>query len=130
MSLECRINEIACNMMACSQRCKGIARNIREGILPRCLILEIKGRIGSKGSVIVGINAGRSKSAERKFYCSNGQNYEQVMEYWQQIISLRSYYIRLRNLVNQLGLNRPILWTELVKCENLSAESGLHFRKS
>ena len=112
-------------MMACSHHCKGIALHLREGILPRCLILETKGRKDSKGSVIVGINPGRSKPAEREFYRSNGQTYEQVVAYWQQKINLHPYYMKLRILVNQLGLNGPILWSELVKCENLSSESGL-----
>jgi hypothetical protein len=87
--------------------------------------LETEGREDINGSVIVGINPGRSKSKEREFYRSNGQTYEQVVVHWQIHISRLPYYMRLRNLATESGLKGPILWTELVKCENESAESGL-----
>ena len=112
-------------MVACAHDCRGIALNRVEGILPRCLILETEGREEGIGSVIVGINPGRSKPDEREFYRFNGQTYEQVVVYWKARISQHPYYKRLRTLANELGLNGPILWTELVKCENASAESGL-----
>ena len=113
-------------MVACNHRCPGIALDHRKGILPRCLILETGGREANKGSVIVGINPGRSKPHEQEFYCSNGQTYEQVIAYWQEYIGYHHrYYAKLRALVTELGFNGPILWTELVKCENTSAVSGL-----
>lgn len=126
MNLMSRINEIGHDMVACKYQCSGIALDLRRGILPRCLILETKDREDGKGSVIVGINPGRSKPDEQKFYRSNGQTYEQVIAYWHEHIGYyHRYYARLRALVNELGFNGPILWTELVKCENASAVSGL-----
>jgi len=125
MSLVSSINEIGQRMVACNYHCAGIALDTHKGILPRCLILEIEGRKGSKGSVVVGINPGRSRPDEREFYRSNGQTYEQVMAYWQERVGyLHRYYTKLRTLVGQLGFEGPILWTELVKCENTSSKSG------
>ncbi|MBI5097880.1 MAG: hypothetical protein HZB30_01405 [Nitrospirae bacterium] len=114
-----RINEIGNDMVACDNHCLRIALDLRKGILPRCLILETKDREHGKGSIIVGMNPGRSKEPERKFYRDNGQTYEQVIAYWQDHIGYRrKYYKRLRALVTDLGLKGPILWTELAKCES------------
>lgn len=124
MSLVSHVNEIGCAMVACMYRCRGIARDIPKGILPRCLILETDSREADKGCVIAGINPGRSKSREREFYRSNGQTYEQVVAYWQELGYSHRYYMKLRELVTELGFKGPILWTELVKCENEPDESG------
>jgi hypothetical protein len=125
MNLASRIDEIGRDLVRCDIHCPGIALNHSEGILPRCLILETEGRAEGKGSVIVGINPGRSKAHERDFYRLNGQTYEQEIRYWQEYIARHPYYRRLRNFADGIGFNGPILWTELVKCENVSAESGL-----
>jgi hypothetical protein len=125
MDLANYIEEIGRDMVRCNIHCRGIALNHPEGILPRCLILETEGRADGKGSVIVGINPGRSKLHEREFYRSNGQTYEQELIYWQKYIYNHPYYKRLRYFVGELGFHGAILWTELVKCENASAESGL-----
>ena len=125
MDLASHIDEIGRELVRCGIHCRGIALNHSEGILPRCLILETEGRAEGKGSVIVGINPGRSKAREREFYRLNGQTYEQEVRYWQQYIARHPYYRRLRNFADELGFKGAILWTELVKCENASAESGL-----
>lgn len=125
MSLASRIEEIGRKLVGCNIDCRGIALNHAEGILPRCLILESEGRAEGRGSVIVGINPGRSKPHERDFYRRNGQTYEQEVRYWQQYIARHPYYRRLRHFADELGFKGAILWTELVKCENESAESGL-----
>jgi len=76
-------------------------RDLRKGILPRCLILETKDREDGKGSVVVGINPGRSKPDEQEFYRANGQTYGQVIAYWQEHIGYHHrYYARLRMLVS------------------------------
>lgn len=106
-------------MVSCPNKCNGIACSLKEGILPRCLILEIDGRIQSRGAVIVGINPGHSKPHERNYYVKNGQSYDRVIEYWNAYIRKRKYYSSLRSFVDQLGFRGPILWTELVKCENM-----------
>jgi len=125
MNLATHIEEIGRNMVRCNIHCRGIALNHAEGILPRCLYLETEGRADGKGSVIIGINPGRSKPDEREFYRQNGQTFEQEFLYWQKFIYNHPYYNRLRHFVGELGFNGAILWTELVKCENASAESGL-----
>lgn len=125
MNLASHINEMGRELVRCNIHCRGIALNHSDGILPRCLILEAEGRAEGKGSVIVGINPGRSKAHEREFYRLNGQTYEQEIRYWQKFIARHPYYRRLRNFADEMGFNGPILWTELVKCENASAESGL-----
>lgn len=117
--LKLEIDKIGQQMVSCSNKCNGIACNLEEGILPRCLILEIDSRTQSGGVVIVGINPGHSKSHERNYYIKNGQSYDKVVEYWNAHIRKRKYYSSLRSFVNQLGFQGHILWTELVKCENM-----------
>ncbi|MCK4576519.1 hypothetical protein KAU34_08945 [candidate division WOR-3 bacterium] len=117
--LKLEIDKIGQQMVSCSNKCNGIACNLEEGILPRCLILEIDSHTQSGGVVIVGINPGHSKPYERNYYIKNGQSYDKVVEYWNAHIRKRKYYSSLRSFVNQLGFQGPILWTELVKCENM-----------
>ena len=125
MDLASHIKKIGHDMVRCNIHCPGIALNQPEGILPRCLYLETEGRANGRGSVIVGINPGRSKPQERECYQSYGQTYEQEVRYWERYIYNHPYYKQLRQFVNELGFGGAILWTELVKCENASAESGL-----
>src|SRR3990170_4342078 len=105
MILSNRINEIGRSMVACNYCCPIVALDPHKGILPRCLISEIEGRDDGRGSIIVGMNPGRSKEPERKFYRDNGQTYEQVIAYWTDHIGYRhKYYRQLRALVTELGL--------------------------
>lgn len=109
-------------MVGCINDCEGINCDPKNGIIPRCMVLEQKGRKeDERGTAIIGINPGISKEDERSFYRSKGQGYEKVLSYWDMKISKLKYYNFLRNLVNQLGFTGPILWSELVKCENLVA---------
>ncbi len=114
--LEKSIVKIGGQMVACKQRCAGISCHQKNGVLPRCLILE--SRPGSGGCAVVGINPGRAKRAEVAYYKKEGGTYDATVRYWQQQITLRPYYERLRKLTGSFGLNGPILWTELAKCEN------------
>ena len=86
-----------------------------------------------KGAVFVGINPAKpSKRSrrglqEREFYkknVKNGNAYEQVLKYWENEIhgKFHRYYTPLGKLADQLSLTGPILWTELVKCENAPSE--------
>src|SRR3989344_703505 len=93
--------------------------NPLKGIIPRCLIYEEDGRdIKSRGSIIVGLNPGKSNKEERDFYKSKPISYGAVLEYWRSKISTLSYFNRLRKFVDELGLVGPILFTDLVKCES------------
>lgn len=116
--LKLEIDKIGQQMVSCSNKCNGIACSLKKGILPRCLMLEIDSRTQSRGVVIVGINPGRSKPDEQNYYIKNGQSYDEVVEYWRVHICGLKYYSSLRSFVDQLGFRGPILWTELVKCEN------------
>jgi hypothetical protein len=124
------INKIGARMVACANQCRGVARDQGNGILPRCLILENDGRLGSAGSIVCGLNPARCKKQERAYYITHGANYESVVDFWNMQIRYIQYYVKLRKLVNALGLSGPILWTDTVKCEkqaNLSAFSHLKF---
>lgn len=113
------IRKIGCEMLNCSQNCPGISLNQKNGILPRCLIFEARESTDLKnGCVIVGINPGHCKPDEREYYLGNGISYDSILEYWRQRISGCKYYMALRKFGEELGLIGPILWTELVKCEN------------
>lgn len=106
-------------MVVCNHHCPGIALDLNEGIVPRCLLLETEGHSDAQGTAIVGINPGPSGARERNFYLTNGPTYEQVVNYWRTHVSHRhKYYTGLRKLSTELGFSGPILWTELVKCES------------
>jgi hypothetical protein len=100
----------------------------KKGILPRCLYYETEDRkLSKRGCVIVGINPGRAKEDERDYFRKNGATYKAEVnywqDYWQEAKNKRTgkkhpYYERLRTLASDLGIEGPILWTELVKCES------------
>ena len=128
MNLKNLVNEIGSSMITCQQYCDGVLLDADNGILPRFLILETEVRKDWQdcpGSVIIGINPGRSSSSERQFYVTNGQTYEKVVEYWHKKIRERKYYKGLRALIDGLGYRGPILWTELAMCEKAPGVSGL-----
>lgn len=113
------IHKIGCEMVNCSRNCPGISLKQKEGILPRCLILETRENADlNNGCVIVGINPGHCKADEREYYLEKGTSYESILMYWERTISEREYYKALRKFAGELGLTGSILWTELVKCEN------------
>jgi hypothetical protein len=126
MNLESQINRIGNKMIACRQRCPGIVLELKEGILPRCLVLE-NGQRKERGVVIVGINPAESNSKERNYYADNRQTYKSAVKYWQDHISkgYHKHYTPLRRILKVLGFDGPTLWTELVKCENATAHKGM-----
>lgn len=101
--------------------------DLKRGILPRCLYYETEDRkLSKRGCVIVGINPGQSKENEREYFIRNGASYEAEVSYWQDYGQETNksagkkhpYYKKLRTLASGLGIEGPILWTELVKCES------------
>lgn len=119
IKLERGISEIGQRLVKCKNYCPGIILNPVKGIIPRCLILEVKKRSSGRGSVIVGINPGNSNLEEQRYYLRNGNNYEQLVKYFEDHLAYKyPYYNWLRDFVTALGLSGPILWTELVKCES------------
>ncbi len=132
MNIESPIYEIGQRLVMCKQNCPGIAVDQRNGILPRCLILQSEGRDRGQGSIIVGINPGPSNEIEQKYYRKE-PSYSQVITYWKDRNLSKDrrphkYYSGLTRLVDSLGFTGQILWTELVKCENESRETRLSFR--
>lgn len=117
-----KIIRIGEKLINCNRNCDGINNKERDnGIIPRCLIYEEEDREGDNGSILIGINPTKSREEEKTFYLRNGITYENVFKYWKDHNNTR-YYKDIRNLLNSIGLNGPILWTELVKCENLGSK--------
>lgn len=115
-ALEQAIRDIGNRIVHCEKRCEGAAIDLRAGIIPRCLILEEEERKGQRGSTIVGMNPGRAKRETRE-RCKGKASYESWLKLWHNKIRGYRYYKHLRFLADRLGLNGPILWTELAKCE-------------
>lgn len=124
MTLGDVIDRIGAEMVACAMACGGIHRDQAIGSLPRCLVLEQ--REGGTGCAVVGINPGRASAREREFYLAHGCSYDAVVGFWREVNGFgHPYYVRLRRLVDALGVAGPILWTELAKCESALGISGL-----
>ena len=98
--------------------------------------IKIHGRLSNNcnclaandGCVIIGSNPGRSTEVERAHYInyikssSTGLSYNATLEYWPKIANI-PYFARLRAFVNSFGIEGPILWSDLVKCEcNINPE--------
>ena len=112
---EMNIDIIGKKLVNCEYHCAGVTNNPAEGILPRCLIFE--DRPGVKGSIVVGLNPGKAKKPEKKFYLKNKNTYNAVKKYWDVKVKHIKYYSQLREILSTLGFNGPILWTDLAKCQ-------------
>jgi hypothetical protein len=117
------IEQIGEGLVACDRSCQGIVCSRATGQIPRCLFLDADDRQGARGAAVVGLNPGATTTTERAHYLTHRCSYQSVMNWFFEAgLSHRygrnhRYYKRLRKLVDALGLNGPILWTELVKCE-------------
>lgn len=121
--LATRIERIGREMVQCNEGCEGVGCNQKKGILPRCLYLQ--DRPGKKGSVVVGLNPGRSRKKERDYYCENCGTYAVVRDGLADQIKYVRYYMNMTKFLAALGREGPILWTELAKCENEKGFRGL-----
>jgi hypothetical protein len=117
-TFQAKITAIGNEMVNCPKCCEGISLDASSGILPRCLFFEAPDS-QQRGCAVIGLNPGQSKEKERSFYLQEGQTYQQTITFWEQRKSNIRYYKRLKDFVKKLGLEGPILWTELVKCENM-----------
>lgn len=89
-------------------------------------MFDTEGRLGNQGCAIVGINPGRAKHEEEKFYLDSGCTYDGIVDWFlSHRLKQHPYYKRLRNLADQIDLFGPILWTELAKCETKEGVDGV-----
>jgi len=110
------IDKLGEKLVYCNLNCQGINNNREKGIIPRCLVCEK--RKGKNKSIVVGLNPGKCKSAERQYYLKHGPSYRSVKNYFaEEGLCNRAYFKKIRELISFLGCNGDILWTELVKCE-------------
>jgi hypothetical protein len=106
-----------CNeLVSCTDGCFGISNDRDMGILPRCLNLE-HAQAEGRGCLAVGLNPGESDKCERDYYIQQGISYCSVKSYWNQKLHEIDYHSKVRKLIRCVGLNGPIIWTELAKCE-------------
>jgi hypothetical protein len=102
-------------LVNCDFSCEGVVNNHDGGIPPRCLIFEK--RTGRKGAVVIGLNPGKAKKKEMKYYIDNGISYKTIVDYWDAKIKHLKYYSHLRALLNKFKIDGSILWSDLVKCQ-------------
>jgi hypothetical protein len=114
-----QIISIGRGLMQCRVGCAGIALDPAEGVLPRALVLELGDQPQDAGVVILGINPGNANDEEKAEALRHGGMYDSWLRFWESTSKERHpYHVRLRRLVRSLGISGPILWTDLVKCEN------------
>jgi hypothetical protein len=121
--LQEQINRLGEELLTCADLCAGIARDQNLGIVPRTLFLE-RPEAKGRGCLAIGLNPGKSSERERSFYCETGITYDSVKKY-RTSIGNAPYFKRARTIIDQLGLNGPILWSNLAKCENPPEQKDL-----
>jgi hypothetical protein len=114
--LQTALDQLGNELVNCSDGCNGISCNQKKGILPRCLFLEYPDK-KRRGCLAVGLNPGISDKYERYFYKQHGNSYCSFKKYWKQELYKKGYHIKVHKLIQGIGLDGPIIWTELVKCE-------------
>ncbi|MDD3159972.1 MAG: uracil-DNA glycosylase family protein [Candidatus ainarchaeum sp.] len=118
-----QFNNILDKIHFCDLNCEGIINDKKNGVPPRCLILEKQP--GKNNCIVVGINPGIIRKKEQNYYKKNGIDHKVIHEYWEKEISKVSYYSRTKELLNCLNFDGNILWTELVKCQSKSKKIPL-----
>jgi len=116
------IDRIGKKLVRCKWQCDGIENKPEEGKIPRCLILESKGR-KRNGIIIIGENPGRAGGTENSQLIK--ANYDKYIEFWKEKKGEKKgegkedkgYYGKLREFAEKLGFKGPILWTDVVKCQ-------------
>lgn len=112
-----QIAEIASEMAVCSYHCDGVINSPSTGQPPRGLIMETNGRCGPVGVIVCGQNPGGVDKAERPHYLNHGAGYDQQLTAWNAIVWNSRYFNCLRQLLDCLDIDGPILWTDVAKCE-------------
>jgi len=114
------IEKIGNDMVRCDKDCCGIRLEYENGIIPHCLVLdERESDLNSKGCAVIGLNPGPENDNERVYYKENGLSYQSTVDYcWKSYgVSKKGHYGMLRTLVRDIGINGPILWSDVVKCQ-------------
>lgn len=127
------IEMIGSELVNCDSNCDGITNHIKNpksNAPPRCLYFDCAGVSEEiPGVIVVGINPGTMKSEEKRFMdeCQKEHgsiSYEKIVEHWLDRGKNRKYYKHGKQVIihiNKLTANAwagPVLWTELVKCQN------------
>jgi hypothetical protein len=115
-----KIDEIGQKVTNCifCLKCKeegGTNYDRASGIIPRCLFFEER-KENKEIVIAIGQNPGLSGKNERE-ELANIHNYSVVKEFFNTKYKGHPFYKRATNLIETLGLNGHILWTELAKCE-------------
>jgi len=112
--------------IACPLHCEGIVNDPSTGTLPRSLILELDGRSQEGGSAVLGINPGHGREVEKSYYLDHGNTYESLLQFWKiRQEKPHPYHLRTKRFLTDIGLDGPILWTELAKCESSALFRGM-----
>jgi len=110
------VDALGDKLLLCGDECEGIRHDRNAGVLPRSLFLERPDAEG-RGCLAVGLNPGVSRPAERAYFREAGPTYENTKKYRMRLNDI-PYFKRTRQVIDQLGLAGPILWSNLAKCEN------------
>lgn len=116
-ALHRQIAAIADRVATCGRQCEEVVNCPEEGRPPRGLILELRPNANTRrGVVVVGQNPGMAGDEERALYQGHGVGYRQQLLAWDRVQNV-AYFERLRRSLGLLGLDGPVLWTDVVKCE-------------
>jgi len=117
------IEDLRKELVLCNNNCEGIKKNLKEGIIPRCMNLEK--RNGKNNSIVVGHNPGKCKKEEKEYYLKNNLSPDSVQTFFEESeLKQKPYFKRTRDLITKLGFEGDILWTDLAKCE-CSGKNGI-----
>jgi hypothetical protein len=122
-TLQESIDRLGVELVRCTDGCSGIRQEQTAGFVPRLLILDRPDAKG-RGCLAIGFNPGRSDQAERDFYLKSSISYKRLKKYWLTITTI-DYVARTRQLIDQIGLTGPIIWSNVAKCEKAAGRSEL-----
>ncbi len=126
------IDKIGEDLVKCNNNCEGVCggneEDKKKGIMPRCLYFEE--RHGEGGIIVVGMNPGVAdeKYEKNEFLDKEKRNYPCYKSFFEKKmlrVDGKNYYNPVRKVVDKLGFNGSILWTEIVKCQCAEKKKNL-----
>lgn len=110
------LKKLGQKLVKCNLRCEGITIDRKKGIVPRGLIYEK--RKGKNKVIVVGLNPGKCKKEQKEYYLENGLAFETEQNYFKNSkLNSAPYFKRTRIMMDLLGFDGDILWSDLAKCQ-------------
>lgn len=94
---------LAKELFPCNLNCEGILKDLKKGIIPRCLFFEKQK--GKNDAIVVGLNPGKANQEDKNYFLRHNGGYN----VYENLYYGYPYYKKTRELISLLGFDGNIL---------------------